>query len=227
MKKLLIALTLSLAAIGCGSNDNGSGGTGNQEAAVLSFPEKNSECTTGISINDTQSTVTFQWSAAPDAESYFVYVKNLNTQSTLQYSASANTSLSVPLQKATPYSWYVSTNKTGGTAVNSDTWKFYNSGDATTSHAPFPADLVSPVMSSSVSGPSVILQWAASDLDNDIVGYKVYFDTNANPTTVAGTYTTQTTSVTVTSGATYYWKVVTTDSKGNDATSPVFQFKVL
>jgi hypothetical protein len=226
MKKILMALTVSLAIIGCSSDDS-SGGTGNGDKAALVFPEQNSECTTGVAASETQSTVTFQWNAVANAATYFVYVKNLNTQSTLQYNASSNTSMAITLYKATPYSWYVSANKTDNTSANSDTWKFYNAGDAVTSSAPFPADLVAPTMSSSVSGPSVTLQWATTDIDNDIADYKLYFDTNANPTTLAGTFTTPTAAVQVTSGATYYWKVVTTDAEGNASTSPIFQFQVL
>lgn len=226
MKKILMALALSAAIIGCGSDDSGSGGTGNSDAAALLFPEQNSECTTGVVTSETQSTVTFKWDAAPDTESYFVYVKNLDTQATLQYNASTNTSMAITLNKATPYSWYVSANK-ADKSVNSETWKFYNAGDGVTSYAPFPADLVAPAMSSSVGGPSVNLQWATTDLDNDIVNHKIYLDTNASPTTLLGTYTTQTTTVTVTAGSTYYWKVVTTDALGNTVTSPIYQFKVL
>jgi len=227
MKKILLALIVTLAFIGCGSDDSGSGGTGgNTDAAALSFPENNSECTTGVSASATQSNVTFQWNAVQGAEGYFVYVKNLNTQSTLQYNATTNTSMAVTLNKATPYSWYVSVNK-NNTSVNSETWKFYNAGDAVTQHAPFPADLVSPAMSSSVTGPMVTLEWETSDVDNDIVNHKVYFDTNTNPTTLAGTFTTQTAAVNVVAGGTYYWKVTTTDAQGNATTSPVYQFKAL
>lgn len=229
MKKILIAFTVSLFALGSCSKDdsgNGGGGTGT-DAAVLSSPENNSECTTGAEVSATQSKVTFQWAAAPGAQAYFVYVKNLNTQSTLQFSAGANTSLDITLTKGTPYSWYVNTNKTGGTTVASAVWKFYNAGDGVSNYAPFPADAVSPLMSSTIYGPTITLQWDGSDLDNDIVDYKVYMDTNANPTTLAGTVTTETlANVAVTSGGTYYWKVVTTDGAGNTTASPVYQFKV-
>lgn len=213
----------------CGSDDGGTGegGGGNTDAAALGAPVNNSECITGIEVSATQSKVTFEWSEATGAQSYFVYVKNLDTQSTLQYSAGNNTSLEVTLNKATPYSWYVSANK-ATTSVNSETWKFYNSGPGITNYAPFPAELVAPAMSASVYGPTVSLQWTASDLDSDIENYKVYFGTTNSPTTLAGTVTQPTLAgVAVTSGGTYYWKVVTTDDEGNTSTSPVFQFKVL
>ena len=228
MKRILIAFTVSLFALGCSSSDSDGDGKGNgdKNAAVLGLPANNSECTSGADVSDTQSKVTFQWTAAEGAQTYFIYIKDLNTQKTLQYSAGAATTYDVTLTKATPYSWYVASKKASGT-VSSETWKFYNAGSPVTSHAPFPADAVAPVMSSLVTGPTIALQWTGSDIDNDIVNYKVYLDTNANPSALAGTVTAKTLeNVAVTSGSIYYWKVVTTDAAGNATLSPVYQFKV-
>jgi len=227
MKKLVIALAACALIMSCGSDDGGTGGNGqNADGAVLTAPLNNSECTTGTEVNTTQSKVLFQWDAANDAQSYFVYVKNLETQSVLQYNAGSNTSIEITLEKATPYSWYVNANKATN-SVSSETWKFYNSGSGITNYAPFPAEVVAPAISASVYGPTVTLQWSGSDLDSNIDGYEVYFGTTTNPTTLGGTVTQPTFSVPVTSGATYYWKVVTKDDEGNTSTSPVFQFKVL
>lgn len=232
MKKIIFALALAFASMACGSDggdEGGNGGTtpGNQDAATLVLPANNSECTTGTEVSATHSKVTLQWTAAPDTETYFVYVKNLETQNTLQYNAATNTSYEVTLEKGTPYSWYVTSKKTSGSAVASPTWKFYNAGAGVTNYAPFPADAVSPEMSETVYGPTITLQWAGSDLDNDIENYEVYMGTTSNPTTLAGTVTAQTlANVAVSAGGTYYWKVVTTDEAGNATASPVYQFKV-
>ncbi|KOS08262.1 hypothetical protein AM493_08065 [Flavobacterium akiainvivens] len=213
----------------CGSDDGGNdGGGGNGTAAALAAPLNNTECITGTEVNETQSKVTFEWNEAADNQTYFLYVKNLVTQNTLQYNAANNTSYEVTLSKATPYSWYVSSRKNSGNTVQSEVWKFYNAGPGITNYAPFPAELVAPVMSSSVYGPSLTLQWTGSDLDNDIESYEVFFGTAANPTTSIHTGTqTSVNNVAVVSGSTYYWKVVTTDVAGNATASPVFQFKVL
>jgi hypothetical protein len=227
MKRIVIALTLSLMAMACSSSDDGGGGSGNTDAAVLSAPSNNSECTTGTEVSATESKVTFQWAAAPDAETYFVYIKNLDTQGAfLQYNAGTGTSYDITLLKGTPYSWYVSAKKTAGNTAVSQTWKFYNAGDGITNYAPFPAEAVYPVMSASVYGP-VTLEWTGSDLDDDIDGYKVYLDTNTSPVTLKGTVSNPTLpNVALTTG-TYYWKVVTSDEAGNETASPVYQFKVL
>jgi len=228
MKKIIFAIALMAVAVGCSKSDgDGDGSGGSQNAAVLLSPANNTECLTGTSISDSQSKVTLTWAAADDTEVYFVYIKNLSTQSTVQFSAGTATSYEATLSKGTPYSWYVSANKTTGTTVKSDVWKFYNAGTATTSHAPFPADLVAPVMSSLVNGPAITLQWAGADIDNDIEGYKIYLDTNVNPSTLVGTVTAQQLpNVTVATGGTYYWKIVTTDDAGNSTASPVYQFRV-
>lgn len=213
---------------GCSKDDSdGDSGSTGPSASALIAPINNSECVTGVSISDTQSKVTFQWNATENTNSYFLYVKNLNTQNSLQYSPGNQTSYEITLLKGMPYSWYVSSRGSGGD-TNSSTWKFYNSGNGAENFAPFPAELVSPLFSSSINGPTVNLQWEADDLDNDIIGYKVYLDSNSNPTTLKGT-TSQPilANVTVTANTTYYWKVDTEDSEGNISHSPIFQFKVL
>jgi len=226
MKKIIFILALTAMALGCSKDDKkDDGGTGNPDAAVLSSPANNTECLTGSSVSATESSVTFTWAAADGAEKYFVYVKDLTTQSSFQYPAGTAISLDITLKKGTPYSWYVSAKKSSGN-VTSETWKFYNAGDAVTTHAPFPAEAVSPVMSSTVNGPSITLQWTGSDIDNDIAEYNVYMDGNTNPATILNTVTTQQLTATVTSGGTYYWKVVTVDTAGNQTASPVYQFKV-
>ena len=227
MRRILIVLTIGLFAISCGSSDDSNSEGGGTSALALNLPENNSECITGTSVSATQSAVTLEWTAVVNTETYFVYVKNLNTQSTLQFNAAANTSQSVNLSKGTPYSWYVTARKTSGETATSAVWKFYNAGAAVTSHPPFPADLVSPVMSVTIPAGTVTLQWTGGDVDNDITNYKVYMDSNTNPATLMGTVTqTSIANLPVTAGGTYYWKVITADNAGNATISPVFQFKV-
>ncbi|MFP9098724.1 hypothetical protein ACLI09_06700 [Flavobacterium sp. RHBU_24] len=228
MKKIIFILAAASIALGCSKDDkNDGGGTDNTNAAVLSAPANNTECLTGTTVSATESSITFTWAAADGTEKYFVYVKDLAAQGAfVQYPAGTATSLDITLKKGTPYSWYVSAKKSSGN-VNSETWKFYNAGSPVTTHAPFPAEAVSPVMSSTVNGPTITLHWAGSDIDNDIAEYNVYMDGNANPATILNTVTVQQLSaVPVTSGGTYYWKVVTVDTAGNQTASPVYQFKV-
>jgi len=227
IKIKIIAFALSVFLLACSKDDNEGSGSGSVAAASLVSPENNTECNTGSPISATETSVTFQWNAVEGATGYFVYLKNLNTPNAIQYNAGTNNSLAITLLKGTLYSWYVVANANGSTA-QSETWKFYNAGEGVSNYAPFPADVVTPVMSSSITGSLVTLEWTASDLDNDIVEYKVYMDSNSNPSTLKATVATKKVeNVAVTANTTYYWKVDTKDSAGNISHSQVFQFKVL
>ncbi len=74
----------------------------------------------------------------------------------------------------------------------------------------------------------VTLSWSGLDLDNDIEGFDIYFDTVNPPLAVAanlgGNASAQT--VGVMADTVYYWKVVTRDAEGNTADSGVFDFRV-
>lgn len=198
------------------------------EKAVLTSPAINEPCLSGVSVSASESSVVFNWAAAKNAESYDVVVKNLLTNATSTHAAS-QTTLQVNLLKNTPYSWYVKAKTSKTTSVSqSDTWKFYNSGSGSVSYAPFPAEIVSPAYSASVSAVAnkVTLKWTSSDVDNDIVSHAIYFGTSAIPAIFNESVTAKELDVTVTSNTTYYWKVVTKDATGNTSDSGVFQFKV-
>jgi len=229
IKSIVATAALSLLfACSTGGDDNAGGG--NPKPSNLVFPLNNSECLTGTSVSATESKITFEWNASENTESYIVYIKNLNTQVTLQYNAGTATSLDITLIKSTPYSWHVLSKSsiTNSTPATSPEWKFYNAGNGIVNYAPFPADAIAPLMSSTISGPTVNFQWEANDIDSDIVDYKVYLDTSTNPTTLIGTTTAKNLNgITINLNTTYRWKIITQDSAGNTSESPVFQFKTL
>lgn len=196
-------------------------------AATLTLPAQNSICITGVPLSDTESTVTFSWNSSENTDSYEVVLKNLLTGESTSKSSNTN-QLDIPLKRNTPYSWYV-VSKSGrnSSSVASDVWKFYNSGKGQQSHAPFAAEITSPLYGENiiVGSGSVNLTWTGSDVDNDITEYEIYFGTTSTPTSFK-TASTMTLNTAVTSGSTYYWKVVTKDSKGNTSESLQFHFKV-
>ncbi len=196
-------------------------------SANLVFPEQNSECTTGSNLTSTESTIVFNWNDADNATSYQLFVKNLNTQSTQNYITNSSEQ-SVTILRSTPYSWYVVSKNSGTETAQSATWKFYNAGEATSSYAPFPAELVAPTLAQSLasSTTSVNLQWNGSDVDDDIKEYDVFFGTESPPTNKTTTTDNTNTNVTVTSGNTYYWTVVTIDDNNNNSESQIFSFSV-
>ena len=199
-------------------------------AATLVFPANDTECNEGAIVNDQQSTVTFRWNASENTDSYEVRLRNLdsNTSSTTQ---SNTNEADITILRGTPYEWHVvsKANNTSVTAT-SEAWRFYNEGPGVENYAPFPAEAIAPSRGANLvaSTTSVTLQWEASDVDDDIVEFEVFLDTNEDPTTSLGTITESTVSgVAVTSGNTYYWKVITKDGANNTSTSEVFGFKIL
>jgi hypothetical protein len=232
MKKLTIILVLTLLYNCSSSSDDGGSTTPPVSQApaiaVLTFPDNNQECNQGIEVNATQSSVTFTWNASANTDSYDIVLKNLDTNSILTFSSNTNDK-AITIDKATPYSWYVvSKSITSTETAQSATWKFYNSGDPVESFAPFPADLIAPTMGANLNGiTTVTLEWSGSDIDNDITGYDVFIDTTSPPTTQLGSNQTETTiDATVVAGNVYYWRVITTDSQGNNSESEIFSFRV-
>ena len=197
-------------------------------AASLVFPVNNEECNTGTSVSVTESKVNFQWNVGANSTSSEVVLKNLLTNVETKTTSVSN-ALEITINKNTPYKWWVIAKATGTTeTAKSPEWKFYNSGDAVTTYAPFPAELVGPTNGSTVTTATTTLEWAGSDVDNDLSSFDVYFGTVNPPTTLLGDTTAPTSkmeNVEVTAN-TYYWKVVSKDAEGNSSTSQVFEFKV-
>lgn len=223
-EKLIVLVWLCLAA--CGTDSPNA-----PEAPRLLFPEQNSECTTGISLNETTSRVEFRWQKAPDTDSYELRVTNGITNVTQTVSTS-QLSAELPLEKGAPFSWLVISrnNETQETAA-SGSWQFYNAGSQR-SYAPFPAEIISPKSGTSVFrdvNNEIVLEWAGADVDNDLVGYELYFSTENPPVTLFSEPSASTTStkVSVEANTVYYWKLITIDSEGNRSDSGSFGFKVL
>jgi len=221
-------LFLILIVTSCSSDDSGDEVITSDPptAATLIFPENNTECNEGIVISDTETEVLFQWQEATNASSYVLQITNLNDGTSRNISTISNEFL-IRIFRGTPYSWSVES-LVGGTneTAESTTWRFYNAGLPQESHPPFPAVAISPDPGSSIDGGAVVLQWEASDIDNDIVSYTIVLDTVNPPVTEVGTTSNTNLEVTGTSGLVYYWKVVTTDAIGNASDSQIFQFGV-
>ena len=230
-KFLLAALFYSALFVNCSSGGSDDSPPPIQietpSAASLDFPLENSECTEGFDLTSSQSTVNFNWSDAANASSYQLVLKNLETQGITNHN-SAVSNLGIMINRATPYSWYVISKNSGTDTAQSTTWKFYNAGEAASSYAPFPAELVSPVMGIGLDAAitNTLLEWSGSDIENDIVDYEVFFGTDNPPTNSLGIITSTTMTATVSSANVYYWRVVTKDSQNNTSNSEIFQFKV-
>lgn len=223
----LLCATL-LTSCGGGGGDDTPPPVTPPSAATLVFPDNNEECTEGVVVSSTQSEVTFDWSDAANTDNYTLRIKNLLTNSTTTHNATAS-EFTATILRGTPYSWNVISKATGATqTAESATWKFYNAGEGVENYAPFPAEAASPKMGENLDalGGQITLSWNASDLDDDLVNYDVYFGTDATTSNLENTVTTTTLNVSVTSGTAYYWRIVSRDSEGNTSNSEIFQFKI-
>ena len=227
MRALLVASCLLMVFTGCKKKREPKP----PEAVQLIFPDRDSECTTGESLGPQTSQVEFRWSAANNTDTYELRATNISTGA-VQTIVTASTSARLPLSKGEPFSWLVrSRNDEVDRSVSSEAWNFYNAGSRTT-FAPFPASINSPASSENVFmdiNNEVTLSWSASDLDNDITSFEVYFSVETPPTDLIRTLQSGTTSikVSVTSDTVYYWMVDVIDSEGNTSNSGIYNFKVL
>ncbi|MFD0797027.1 hypothetical protein ACFQZJ_06120 [Maribacter chungangensis] len=235
LKYLFKIVLLSLLLLSCSSSDPNEEGGDDQknnipipEAATLLFPNNNEACLeSSPTSNPMEAFVEFRWNDAKNADSYKLYITDLNTNETTTEDAFRNERV-VRVKNNTPYSWYVESiaRNTDNTA-NSTTWRFYNSSGGATNYAPYPAEAVTPENGSELNDIiNTKLEWNATDLENDILSYEVFFGTNKNDLPLLATYTENNTeTLTLTSGTTYYWRINTIDSQGNKSFSPIFNFK--
>ena len=198
---------------------------------VTVAPANNKTCETGTSVSDTQSTVTFNWNASANTNTYDVRITNLDTNSATNKNAVASTSTTATLDKGVPYSWRVtSKNTSSSTTTPSDLWKFYLAGDGVVNYAPFPADLTAPASGSTVtlSEGKATFTWEGTDPDSgDTLSYTVYVDTvdgKQDPASALTDLSAQTADVELEAATTYYWRVKTSDGT-NASYSIVYSFK--
>ncbi|UII77244.1 hypothetical protein LV716_05590 [Flagellimonas sp. HMM57] len=226
MKQIFLSVMVLVLVSSCGGNDDG---PSIPEGANLIFPEENSECTTGVSVNEALSQVTFEWQASKNTDTYRLNVVNLESNIPQEITTAA-TSASLSIAKGTPFSWSVTSVNSRSDETTSETWLFYNAGSQTT-YAPFPAQLVSPVSGSTAVknlSNEVTLTWRGADVDNDIVSFQIFFSEENPPTAILGTTAANIMELdtSVESNTVYFWRVVTTDSEGNTSDSGIFEFKV-
>jgi hypothetical protein len=226
LRKLVWILFVVVAVAGCEKDPVV---FGPPAKATLLFPELNALCTTGKVLSNTESQLVFKWEEAANAESYVLVLKDLQTGKAAIHISSGN-EIQITLLRSRPYSWYViSRSGKNATEVTSDTWRFYNAGQGSISYAPYPPEVVSPVMEQRITAVNgrISLDWNGADVDNDIVGYDVYLGTGLEPPLLKSSIAdSKLEDVAVTPGTTYYWKVVAHDSAGNTADSGVLPFYV-
>lgn len=236
LRKYILLISVLFSLISCGSDSGGDDGTDPEEmmtipppsATSLIFPENNTECNEGENINEMQSRVTFRWEATENTDSYQVNIRNLNTNSITMIS-SLTTEIPILIQRGTPFEWFVISQANGTTeTATSISARFFNQGPGIENFAPFPAEVVFPVMGSTVdlsTNNPIVLEWSSTDIDNDIINFEILFDTVNPPLEIIGESDMSSLETNAEANTIYFWQVISRDEHGNSSTSPVFQFR--
>jgi hypothetical protein len=183
--------------------------------------------------NTSSNEVQFTWVPVAGASSYEIKITNLKTNmtETKSFPTSPGT---VTLVTGLPYEWQVISKSSKTTLTSSSAkWKFYLTGAGEVSYAPFPASLTFPASGQQVSASAgqVKLAWAGSDPDtgNSLLSYEVFVDTDIakvrNREVAAQKTKSETLTIPVKSGGTYYWMVKTSDATSTSY-SAVYGFRV-
>ncbi len=201
----------------------------NPISASLVFPEDKTECNEGTIISDTQSRVEFRWESAANTDSYEVIVTHAERKDSVSFETMDN-SQEITIDRGANYEWYVVSNSDLTTVTaTSETFSFYNAAASEVHHVPFSAEAIAPENESEVTTTSgqIKLQWEASDIDEDIKEYEVYFGVDAKNLERISVQASTTLNVDVTIGNDYYWSIKTIDETNNTAVSETFSFSVL
>ncbi|MDP2413456.1 hypothetical protein [Daejeonella sp.] len=197
--------------------------------AILLLPKNNEICADGVIISASRTKILFKWEASKNSDSYVLSIKNLDNGQISTHSTD-KTQLELELDRNLAYSWFISSkNSQINKEISSDLWKFYNPAPAQTSFSPFPAELTAPRYGEVIplSTATVTLRWSATDPDGDIDSYDVYLgNTNVPVLYRSGLKTAVLADLVLDRNKTYYWKIITRDTKGNRSNSDVYQFKL-
>lgn len=201
------------------------------EAVELSKPTNNSVCLVGG--NTRADEVQFTWVPAAGATSYDLKITNLKTNTT-ETKSFPTSPATVTLATGLPYEWQIVSKSVKTTlTASSAKWKFYLTGAGEVSYAPFPASLTFPASGQQVSAAAgqLKLTWSGSDPDtgNSLLSYEVFVDTDIakvkNREVEAQKTKSETLTIPVKSGGTYFWMVKTSDGTSTSY-SAVYGFRV-
>ncbi|MFC1725381.1 hypothetical protein ACFL4T_07115, partial [candidate division KSB1 bacterium] len=183
-------------------------------------PAKN---TTGIALNTGLS-----WTGGGPAGitvTYDIYFGTSSSPPLVQSNNSETSYTPGTLSYGTIYYWkIVAKNITQGSSRTGDVWSF------TTVYNQAPNLPASPSPANGASGVALTtgLSWTGGDPDGHAVTYDIYFGTSSSPPLVkSNNSTTSYNPNTLSSGTTYYWKIVAKDAYGASTAGSVWSFTAL
>lgn len=208
---LTILAAVGLVCSGCG-DDGGGGGGGPTEAPGVATGPVPADGSANVSI-----TIDPTWQPANEATSYDVYFGTDSPPTTLLLSdISANSFDPGTLAYETTYFWRVNSKNSIGTTPGT-VWSF-----TTAEELPEAVTYASPGNGSESVDTDVTLQWNPSARAD---GYKVYFGTTSPPALVCSSATATSYSPEgVEYSSFYYWKVVSYNTAGENASSGIVSF---
>ena len=198
------------------------------DSVFLISPINQDNCSSSTIIDESKSQVDFSWSQSLNTDQYEIVVENQSNNLQLKkISLENNTSLI--LDRGINYSWWVisRSNKSSITA-KSLIWQFYLEGPSIIEHIPFSAVLLSPQNEEEINlnnQNEYIFKWSGSDLDDDIDFYDLYIGNSIDEMEIIeNKIKSQEIKLELQRQKTYYWKILSVDSKGNNSSSQIYNF---
>lgn len=182
----------------------------------------------GTPISGTDVNISFEWKKGINTDKFVLNIKNLDSDKSYEIETE-NTKADAIIETGKPYSWYVESISTSimDTAI-SEEWKFYSAEEGAEAHPPFPAEIIKPAFAQVLDKENTAdLLWNGNDVDNDIIGYKIYFGSTNPPLFFEEVGNVNQLEISVNSNTIYYWQIETMDSHNNSSYSIVSQFKVM
>ena len=197
------------------------------EAASLRSPADNESCLY-VALGAAAANVSFEWSEALNTDSYEVEIVNLLTGESIRRTTEFLFA-SITLDRGFPYGWSVTTSsEISSVQTESETRVFYLEGQEQFTYVPFPAELISPSDGETISlnQGNTTLSWRGADLDDNIANYTLSLGTNPDTLeTIATEITVLNYSLSLSAGATYFWKIISIDEDGNRSESLINEFQ--
>lgn len=194
-------------------------------APQLVYPSDNLLCIENV--------LEFKWNPTTDGNAdgvtYQVDVAEDNQFTSIAHTARPSTTTQTfTLKKGTAYYWRVrSIDNRNASSTYSPTFKFYTQGEAISNHLPFAPELVSPSQEVLENSEDILLQWKASDMDNDALVFDVYFGTENPPIKkIAENHDKTSFGVSTMAATEYYWKIVVKDDQGGTTLGPIWNFRI-
>lgn len=228
MKKILTWL-IGFGFISCGG---GGGDTPTPPPAENKAPSVPSLVYPTNNLLCINNTLDFSWNGSVDPEgdniSYELMIaKDPQFTQGIQTQSTASLTKTISLEKGVAYYWKVRAIDSKSKASDySTSWSFYTEGVGIVNYIPFAAGVVKPTLNSTISTTTTILEWTASDVDNDPLTYDIYFGTAASPPLLISNQTLKTYTVSsLTPNTTYYWRIDVKDNKGGKTIGQIWSFK--